>query len=66
MSDNQAYNDAKAKEDKWRTTFFTKPVYPESELKKVNEIAAPVKQIKSKHSVSFAKRQKKSSVNIGV
>lgn len=66
MSDNKAYNDAKAKEDEWRDTFFTKPLYPESEHKEVNELASPNKVKKLSHTISFARREKKNSVDIGV
>ena len=66
MSDNQAYNDAKAKEDEWKDTFFTKPVYPETEAKETNEVETPVKQDKAHHRVSFASKQRKNSVDIGI
>lgn len=66
MSDNQAYNDAKDKEDEWKDTFFTKPVYPDQEPKETQDVEIPVKQQKLKNRVSFLAKRKKSSVDIGI
>jgi hypothetical protein len=66
MSDNQAYNDAKAKEDEWRDTFFTAPVYPEPEDKTVNSVEAPMKKKKARNSVSFASKRRKNQIDIGI
>lgn len=66
MSDNQAYNDAKEIEDGYRELFFSKPTYPEQEAKSTNEVLPPTKVKKSTSSIAFARKQRKSSVDIGV